>query len=56
MQKYKVGFYLDQKFGGGGGEQGRESWTNGPPWWPKGVGAGGGKHGKLKHKLILLFP
>ena len=22
--------------GGGGGEQGRESWTNGPPWWPEG--------------------
>ena len=35
---------------------------NEPPWWPKRVGVGGGctpshaKRGRLKHKLILVFP
>ena len=33
---------------------------NGPPWRPKGVRARGGcapaNRGKLKHKLILVFP
>ena len=36
-------------------------WTNGPPWWSKGVGVGGGcvpscaKRGKLKHNFISVF-
>jgi hypothetical protein len=53
-------FIWPETFGGRG--QGRYSWTNGSPWWPKGVGAGGGcapshaKRKKLKYKLILVFP
>ena len=40
-----------------GGKQ-EESWTNGPPWQPKGVGEGeecASSHGKLKHSFILRF-
>ena len=35
----KQGFIWAQN---GGGGHWRKSWTNGTPWWPKGVGARGG--------------
>ena len=44
------GFYLGQNFWGG---KRRKGWTNGPPWWPKGVGAGG--RGKLEHNFLSEF-
>ena len=40
-----AGFYLAQKFWE------RYSWTNGPPWCPKGGGCR-----EPEHKLILVFP
>ena len=50
-----TGFYLGQNFWGGNR---RKGWTNGSPWWPKGVGEGEGcisscaNRGKLKHIFL----
>ena len=52
------GFIWPRNLGGGGGNK-RGMVDNRLPWWPKGVDAGGGcvsSRGKLKHKLILVFP